>query len=232
MATVRAGALLACAAVTLSGCISTSADAPTGVSLAGSWKLDHAASDDPQKVLAKMREQADKIIQRQQADIAARGVPQPDIAGEAPPSDGSGPPPGAPGPGGPRHGDPLRHSPMAAIIRAMLARGDYLTVRQSPDQFVLDYGTSSRTFTPGAHSVVSAEGGVGDQNSGWHNGSYVIRIKPQNGPEATDVFALSPDGQHLLETLSIASSELPAEKIKRVYDRTTETAPRPTPSTE
>jgi hypothetical protein len=232
MATVRAGALLACAAVMLSGCISTSADAPAGVSLAGSWKLDHAASDDPQKVLAKMREQADKIIKRQQEDIAARGVPQPDIAGEAPPSDGSGPPLGAPGPGGPRHGDPLRHSPMAAIIRAMLARGDYLTIRQSPEEFVLDYGTSSRTFTPGAHSVVSAEGGVGDQNSGWHNKSYVIRIKPQNGPEATDVFALSADGHHLLETLSIASSELPAEKIKRVYDRTTETAPRQTPSTE
>jgi hypothetical protein len=238
MVTVRAGALLACTAIALAGCLGShfSADAPSGVSLAGRWKLDRAASDDPQKVLAKMREQANKIIKRQQAEMAARDVPQAEIAPEAPPADGGAPPPGGFGsggapPGGPRR-DPLRHSPMAAIIRVLIERGDYLTIRQSPGEFVLDFGTFSRSFTPGGHSVVSAEGGVGDQNSGWHHSAYVIRVKPQNGPEVTDVFSLSSDGQHLLETVSIASSELPSEEIKRVYNRTTETAPRQTPSIE
>jgi hypothetical protein len=121
---------------------------------------------------------------------------------------------------------------MAAIIHAMLERGDYLTIRQSPSEFVLDWGTSSRTFTPGGHSVVSAAGGVGDQNSGWSHKSYVIKIRPQNGPEVTDSFSLSADGANLLEKLSIASSELPAEQINRVYVRTTETAPRQTPTTD
>jgi hypothetical protein len=121
---------------------------------------------------------------------------------------------------------------MAAIIRTMIERGDYLTVRQSPTEFVLDYGTSRRSFTPGGHSVVSAEGGVGDQNSGWSGKSYVIHVKPQLGPEATETYSLSPDGDHLLETLAIPQAELPAVKIRRVYDRTTESAPRQLPTTE
>jgi hypothetical protein len=234
MATVRAGALLSCAAaVTLCGCISShfSADTPDGVSLAGSWKLNHAASDDPQQVLAKMREQAAKIIKRQQAEIAARtGTTAPDVMGDGPPPEGAAAPPV--GPGGPRRGDPLRHSPMAAIIHTMLERGDFLTVRQSPTEIVFDYGTSRRTFTPGLHSVVSAEGGVGDQNVGWSHKSFVIKVKPQNGPEVTESYALSVDGKQLLETLAIASSELPAEAIKRVYDPTSEAAPRQLPTTD
>jgi hypothetical protein len=236
MATVRAAALLACTvAATLCGCVGStfSADMPQGVSLAGSWKVNHAASDDPQKVLAKMREQATKIIKRQQAEVEARtGTVPPDVMGDAPAPAGTPPHPGGPGQGGPHHGDPLRRSPMAAVIRTMLERGDFLTVRQSTSEVVFDYGTSRRSFTPGLHSVVSAEGGVGDQNAGWHRKAFVIRVKPQNGPEVTESYSLSPDGQHLLETLSIASSELPAEEIKRVYDATSETAPRQLPTTE
>lgn len=236
MATVRAGALLACAAaVTLCGCMGShfSPETPAGVSLAGSWKLNHAASDDPQQVLAKMREQATKIIKRQQAEMAARtGVSPPDVMSDVPPAEGTPPPPGGPGQGGPRRGDPLRRSPMAATIHTMIERGDFLTVRQSPTEVVFDYGTSRRSFTPGQHSVVSAEGGVGDQNVGWYHKTFVIKVKPQNGPEVTESYALSPDGKHLLETLDIASSELPAEVIKRVYDPTSETAPRQLPTTD
>jgi hypothetical protein len=236
MATVRAGALLACAAaVALCGCGGStfSPETPAGVSLAGSWKLNHGASDDPQKVLAKMRDQATKIIRHQQAEIAARtGTLPPDVMGDAPATEGSPPPAAAPGQGGPRRGDPLRRSPMASVIRTMLERGDFLTVRQSPDEFVLDYGTSRRSFTPGLHSVVSAEGGVGDQSAGWHHKSFVIKVKPQNGPEVTETYALSADGKQLIETFAIASAELPAETLKRVYDPTSETAPRVLPTTD
>ena len=235
MAIVRAGALLACtAAAALCGCMgsSFSADTPQGVSLAGSWKLNHAASDDPQKVLAKMRDQANKIIKHQQEQVAARtGTVPPDVMGDAPPPEGAPPPAVVPGQGGPRR-DPLRRSPMAAIIRTMLERGDFLTVRQSPTEFVLDYGTSRRSFTPGLHSVVSAEGGVGDQNAGWHRKSFVIKVKPQNGPEVTESYSLSADGTQLIEILSIANAELPAEQLKRVYDPTSQTAPRQLPTTE
>lgn len=234
MATVRAEALLACAAaVALCGCVGAtlSPDAPGGVSLAGSWKLNHGASDDPQKVLAKMRDQATKIIRQQQAEIAARtGTLPPDVMGDAPAPEGTSPPAGAPA--GQRRGDPLRRSPMASVIRTMLERGDFLTVRQSPTEFVLDYGTSRRSFTPGLHSVVSAEGGVGDQTAGWHRKSFVIKVKPQNGPEVTESYSLSADGKQLIETFAVASAELPAETLKRVYDPTSETAPRQLPTIE
>jgi hypothetical protein len=235
MATVRAAALLAGAAVALGGCVGStfSADAPQGVSLAGSWKLNHGASDDPQKMLAKMRDQATKIIRHQQEEIAARtGTLPPDVMGDAPAPAGSPPPAAGQGPGGPRRGDPLRRSPMASVIRTMLERGDFLTVRQSPNEFVLDYGTSRRSFTPGLHSVVSAEGGVGDQTAGWHHKSFIIKVKPQNGPEVTETYALSADGKQLIETFAVASAELPAETLKRVYDPTSETAPRQLPTTD
>src|ERR1700694_516240 len=61
MPIVRAGRVLLCAAAatTLAGCAGSrlSPDAPAGVTLAGAWKLNRTASDDPQKVLERMRAQ-------------------------------------------------------------------------------------------------------------------------------------------------------------------------------
>src|SRR6516225_1423574 len=72
--------LLACAAAVLAGCAGgPDAQTPAGVSLAGVWKLDHAASDDPQPVIARMRAQALRIVARAAAaagmDEAPRGGP-------------------------------------------------------------------------------------------------------------------------------------------------------------
>jgi hypothetical protein len=220
MLLARAGALLGCAVASamLCGCFGprVSADTPAGVSLAGNWKLDPAASDDPHRVLDKMRAKAQQLINNANA---AAGRP-PDA-----------PPPGAAGADataarGPRR-DPLQHSQMAHIVQSLLERGDHLSVVQKPDEMVFDYGSSRRSFTPGAHSVVSAEGGVGDQNSGWNGRNYVITIKPQNGPEVIETYGLSADRAHLLETVHINQYELPfAVDVKRSYDRTTETGPR------
>ena len=234
MPIVRAlGALLCAAATALAGCaIGVNAEAPPGVNLAGNWKLDAAASDDPQKVLAQMRAEAYKIINR---------APPP----APPPLPRNGQPPPrtpqdqtayedsvySPGPGGQRV-DPLRHSPMAHMILAVVERGVFLTVRQGPGEFVLDYGTSQRSFTPGQHSVVSAEGGVGDQTSGWKNHEYVIEIKAQLGPTVTETLGLSDDGKHLVDKLHISSGELSAVHLTRVYDPTTEVAPRQMPNSD
>jgi hypothetical protein len=50
----------------------TSATPPGGLSLAGTWRLDPAASDDPQKILSHMRAEALKIINRNIAQAQAR----------------------------------------------------------------------------------------------------------------------------------------------------------------
>ena len=94
---------------------------------------------------------------------------------------------------------------------------------------MLDYGTTRRSFSPGSHSVVSAEGGVGDQTSGWNGREYVIVVRGQMGPDVTESYGLSEDGKHLVQKLHIGESELPAVTLTRVYDPTTEAAPRQLP---
>jgi hypothetical protein len=238
MPIVRAlGALLCAAATALAGCATgTHAEAPAGVNLAGNWKLDASASDDPQKVLAQMRAEAYKIINRgpqpTNPPLPRNGMPPRDTQARQQDQTVYEDPLNAPtGPGGQRP-DPLRHSPMAHIIQSSVERGDFLTVRQGPGEFVLDYGTSERSFTPGSQSVVSAEGGVGDQTSGWKDHEYVIEIKAQLGPTVVETLALSGDGKHLVDKLHISSGELPSVTLTRVYDPTTEVAPRQTPSND
>ena len=230
--------LIACAAAALAGCAgSPKAEAPVGISLAGVWKLNHAASDDPQQVIAKMRAQAQKIIARAAAragmEDSSRGGPG-GRGGAQPPDTNPALTPDEPSTGGrsARRPDPLQYSPMMRALSAVLARGDFLTVRQSSEQLVFDYGTTVRSFTPGAHSVVSAEMGVADQVSGWEGREYAIYIKAQLGPNIQDRYGLSADGQRLTEKLRIGPAELPAVALTRVYERTTETAPRAPPTTD
>jgi len=222
MLIARAAALLlgaSAVAVLCAGCAGerVSADTPPGVSLAGSWRLDAAASDDPQKILTTMREQAAKIISRNAAIQQARIA-----AGAAAPND-------VPEEHGPRR-DPLHHSQMAHVLQDVMARGEYLTIRQGPEEIVFDYGTSRHSYTPGAHSVVSSENGVADQKSGWHGRAYVIAVKPQMGPEITDSYALAADGKSITEKLHIASYELPAQTLTRVYQAAASPPPRQLPT--
>ena len=240
MPTVRGTRGLLCvAAALLCGCMGPRVEeaAPPGVNLAGTWKLDHAASDDPQKILDQMREEALKIMSHPPQPVMSipthpgrQGQGQGQAAAQNPDSDREAvlAQPATPGP----HFDPLKYSPMAHIIRNSVARGDFLTVRQGPGEFVLDYGGSRRTFTPGQHSVVSAEGGVGDQTSGWKGREYVIQVKGQQAPAVTEEYGLSPDGQQLVEKLHISSGELPAVTMTRVYRPTNESAPRQLPTSD
>jgi hypothetical protein len=230
--------LLACALAVLAGCAGgPKAETPVGVSLAGTWRVNRAASDDPQQVIAKMRAEALKIIARARAgqDETARGGRGGggggDAGGDANPAITPDEPPGGGGHGA-RRPDPLQYSPMMHALLAVLARGDFLIVRQSSEELVFDYGTTARSFTPGVRSVVSAEMGVADQISGWEGREYVINIKAQLGPNIQDRYGLSADGQRLIEKLRIGPAELPAVNLTRVYERTTETAPRAPPTTD
>jgi hypothetical protein len=240
MGKVHAWGPVSCAAAAaLAACaVEPKAEAPAGFTLAGHWKLDHAASDDPQKLIATMHEEAYREIARHNAAAAGGGQPAGGRggAGGVQTPDETGPFAGVTASGHSAHGaarpDPLRRSPMMHILTAALERGDFLTVRVSETQFVLDYGTSVRSFTPGEHSVVSAETGVADQVSGWKGHEYLIEDKAQLGPSVTERYSLSSDGQHLVERLRIGPAELPAVELKRVYDRTEETAPQAVPSTD
>lgn len=237
MPTVRAARLLVCvaAAAAAAGCAGPrlASEPPAGVNLAGAWKLDHTSSDDPQKLLEQMRAEAFKIINRRQAAPPPPPPQQAGMRGGARQEQDVTPeedPLFAAGPDG-RRPDPLKRSPMAQVIMAAAARGEILTVRQSPDELVLDYGTSRRSYTPGAHSVVSTETGVGDQTSGWKGREYVVDVKAQLGSTVTESYGLSPDGHELIDKLHISAAELPAVTLMRIYRPTAEAAPQQLPST-
>jgi hypothetical protein len=246
--TVYAALLLGVA--TLAGCIGTrlSPETPKGVQLQGVWRLNRAASDDPQKLIDKLKAEALKRIRR-----AMNAPPPLDQSGQQPGrrrgpggSGGSGASGGPVGNAGVTDqptqdemqaqmapgGDPLRNSPTMHELRTILQRSDYLTIRQSPDQVGLDYGTTARSYTPGAHSVVSSENGVADQSAGWSGKQFVVNIKPQLGPQVFEQYGLSPDGKQLIVTSRIGPFELSRVTLKRVYDATGAAVPNSRPSSD
>lgn len=237
---LRAVALLA--AGVLSGCLGSrlQPESQPGVHIAGIWKLNRAASDDPQKIITALRTEAEKKIRR-----AMNAGPPPTVysggggqdqgqgrrrggAAGSPAEPDDMMPPQGPGPG--FGGDPLRNSPTMHALRDVLNRGDYLTIRQSPDQVSFDYGNFSRSYTPGGRSVVSSETGVADQTSGWNAREYVINIKPQLGPAIVEEYGLSPDGKHLIVKTQIGPFELQRVNLTRVYDVATAVVPNSGPS--
>ncbi len=208
------------------------------VDMSGNWALDRTLSEDPKPVIEKLRP---KPVKR-------RWDMNPDEAGdESGPPEGGGQQ-GGPGGGGGRsrrgggqqapqmmyrnNNDAFTHSSVLKALTADLARADNLTIRQSADRFALDYGSTVRSFTPGAVSVVSAAWGVADQSSGWKGKSFVIHVKPQTGVASVETFTLADDGMHLMEELQLGGGEFPSVKLKRVYDRTEHPVQRAVPMTD
>ena len=224
--------------LTLAGCIGShlAPETPKGVELQGVWRLNRAASDDPQKVIDKLKAEAQKKLNRAMnapPPMENQGGPQQrrrGPVGNAGVSDQPTPDElrAQQGPGM----DPLRNSPTMHELRAILQRSDYLTIRQSPDQVGFDYGITVRSYTPGGHSVVSSENGVADQTAGWTGKQFEINIKPQLGPQVLEDYELSADGKQLIVTSRIGPFELSRVLLKRVYDATGAVVPNSRPSND
>lgn len=231
---VCAATLLLAAALT--GCIGArlSPESPKGVQLQGVWRLNRTASDDPQKIIDRLKAEALKKLRRalnapppSSVDVPGRRrgpVGNAGVTGDATPEELQA----QQGPGV----DPLRNSPTMHEFRTILQRSDYLTIRQSPDQVGFDYGTTVRSYTPGGHSVVSSENGVADQKAGWSGKQFVINIKPQLGPQVAEEYELSPDGKQLIVKSHIGPFELSKVNFTRVYDATGAVVPNSRPSND
>jgi hypothetical protein len=248
MPTPRAPQSLLCVALlmmlTLSGCMGAGLKADTGhvPQLQGVWRLNRTASEDPQKIIDKLKAEAEKKLRRAMNAPPSFSESGPGAGGrgrggrggaggqqqQSPDDIQAEPPPGPVGPGG----DPLRNSPTMHELRAILQRSDYLTIKQSPEQVSFDYGTTVRSYTPGDKSVVSSENGVADQTSGWNDKKYEIRIKPQLGPRVVEEYSLSPDGKQLIVKATIGPFELSKVELTRVYDVTGQAVPNSAPSND
>lgn len=220
------------AAAGTGGCASVSSldpASPKAIDLSGNWVLNRQASDDPQKILDKLRPKA----------TARRDPSMIDDSD----SDSDGGQQGSNGPRGRRsqqipvqqlyrNNQFITHTQVMRALSVDVLRADQVTVRQTPGQMTFDYGTTARSFTPGAKSVVSASWGVADQSSGWKGKEFVIEIKPQTGVRSIETFSLSPDGKHLIEQLHLGGGDYPRVELKRVYDHTDNPLPRALPTND
>jgi hypothetical protein len=217
--------LLAMAWALVAGCSTVgSYDSGTGpgVSFAGTWRLNAAQSDDPRKVLAKLRPKRSSSAQPGVGSgRRRRGPPQQSQQPDVPllPDEAS-------------DGPQLR-SAFSLVPNSDLLRNEVLGIKQLPDAFVLDYGTSVRRLTPGQHSVVSVPGGVGDQSTGWKGKDYVVEVRSQLGVEMQETYSLSDkNGRQLIVRIHITGSVLPTINLTRVYDPAGSETPRALPSIE
>jgi hypothetical protein len=215
---LRLGALLLAAAM-LYGCGSTplDTDTPAGVNLAGTWKLDARASQDPQAMIDRIQRDAMKRMRR-------RGPPlgplddDPDDAGDDGP-ERSGPP-GA-GQDRQRAHRGFMRRPSYEVALGQQLHVDGITIEQSATRLVFIRGDWRRSFTPGSQSVVSVADGVADQRSGWSGRDYVIEVKPQVGPHVIERYGLSADNRQLVERFTLTDEGLPRLEFTRVYERGT-----------
>jgi hypothetical protein len=132
---------------------------PSGVNLAGTWKLDRALSDDPEKIYGKILKQRAERYAEQTGAPPPRGGANPDAADPNNPLSAEAQ---AATIIGASHLDPFDMGVFGTI-----PRGDVITIRQRPDEMYMSDGTTNRSFTPGVKSVVSVPEGVADQHSGW-----------------------------------------------------------------
>jgi hypothetical protein len=238
--------VMACLALSSCGSVSRfDPDPSKAVDLSGNWVLDRAASDDLKPVFDKLRPRP--------AGRRGEGPPDDGTGDDTGPGgggqQGGGQSGGGPPGGGRRsrrggggqsqpelayrnNNDAYTHATVIRMLQADVARADNLTIRQSPERFSLDYGSTVRSFTPGSVSVVSASWGVADQSAGWKGKDFVIHVKPQTGVASMEKFSLSEDGKRLTEELNLGGGDFPSVKLKRVYDHTDSLPSRAVPMSD
>ncbi len=239
---------VALAGAALQGCTGTPLEpaTPAGVDLAGTWKLDAQASQNPQAMI-------DAIEREQQKHMRRRGPPRgplddlddaidDDPEPTAPPGrgtggggqGGSGRHAGAPPGAGQNQNAGATHRrftrrPSYEVALGPQLHADGLTIEQSATRLMFARGDWRRTFTPGGQSVVSVAEGVADQRSGWSGREYVIEVKPQVGPRVIERYGLSQDNRQLVEKFTLTEEGLPKLEFTRIYVRGTP-APRGLPT--
>ena len=229
---LRVALLIAAQLLVLEGCggvASLDPDAPAGVNFGGTWRLNPAASDDPRKVLERLRPQ------RQTASNTSGATNRSGRRRRGSQDPAQGPSQGVPQtPDDSSTGDlAMPRSAFSLVPNSDLLRNEVLAIKQRPDAFVLDYGTSVRRLTPGARSVVSVPTGVADQSTGWKGKDYVVDIRSQIGLNMTERYSLSDkNGKQLIVTVHLSGSGFPSVNLTRVYDPAGAELPRSFPTND
>jgi hypothetical protein len=223
-------ALLLLAAAALCGCGGTgrlAPETPPGANLAGTWKLNRQASDDPQAMLEQIQRKLMKQMRSRAYDENDGEFPSDDNPDESGPATQTG---SRQRGGGQRSAGVERGTGDHGVRNGFMRRSSYaqalgpqlnsdsLTIEQTPTRLVFTRGDWRRSFTPGGQSVVSVADGVADQHSGWSGRDYVIEVKPQVGPRVIERYGLSADNRQLVEKMTLTEDGLPKLEFTRVYE--------------
>jgi hypothetical protein len=197
----------------LSGCSAAgrlASDTPRGIDLSGTWRLNRSASDDPRKIMERLRNRREPAPPR-----SADGTYDPD--------DGSAKDDRGRGPDNRSSGRDARERGVPGDFLVDVAQGrGLLRIEQRPTVLVIEYGVRVRRFTPGGSSVVSVASGVADQRAGWNGGEFVIETSGRDRPTIVERFSLSADRSQLVVDVKISGSgHMPSLNLKRVYDSAT-----------
>ncbi len=185
-----------------------------GVSLAGDWTLNVALSDDPERMLAERLEKERQRFERLRREVEMSrppGAPS-DIDVDAPPPN--------------RPAQRPWQKQREENFRRMLGITKTLEIRQTGAVVEITSAVESRRVTAGSHTQVSMpEGQLADSDVGWDGEWFVIERRVRKGPRVVEKFRLLKTGQ--LEYLMNWSgdTELSGIKARRVFDRTTTSAP-------
>ncbi len=233
---LAAAALIAAALLTGCASMGLSSEPPPGERLAGDWRLDGARSDDLGKAVTQLRAQAAKARRddaggQQQGSAGQSGHGRKGHGAGGQQSGQAGPDESSQGLDSGGLGVGVGLAPRASPVDELMSsvpRGDYLTIKVSPNAFTVLSGDSSDEYTPGLESEISAEQGEAQQISGWKEADYVIDTKPQWGAEIIQTYALTKDGR-LMVTVRLTGGRTKLT-FTRVYDRTTRVAPLAPPT--
>ena len=212
---IRCALALSIALLVVAACSSAgklSENSAKGASLAGTWKLNRAASDDLRALLEKMHSARPPRETRSDDDLDAADLPadgrhRDGATGENGRNGGAR---------GMRRGGGMGFEELLGDIGP---GRNVLRIEQRSTEIVLDNGVRLRRLTPGGHSVVSEPNGVADQRAGWNGGAFIIRTSGRNRPTIVERYALSADRHQLFVNVKITGNgNMPNIELKRVYD--------------
>jgi hypothetical protein len=187
--------------------------------LSGTWKLNTAASDDPQQLLDERleKERAQRARWRRQEDLMR---PR-----EAPPTLESSQEQPAP-----------RRRPWQQRrydnLRKMLAISDTLTIRQAGTAVEIVSAVEARRVEAGSRTQVSMpEGELADSRVGWDGEWFVIERIVRKGPRSVEKYrVVRKTGQLEYRMAWSGDTELAGLKVTRFFERVAAAAAAPDPA--
>ncbi|MGH8174930.1 MAG: hypothetical protein ACREV5_01550 [Steroidobacter sp.] len=184
-----------------------------GADLSGTWLLNEALSEDPEKKLEERLEEERRRYERQRRDEDRSRPP-----GAPPRIDIDAPPPDRPGR---RPWQKQRDE----NFRKMLGLTKMLVIRQRGASVEITSAVEARRLTAGSRTQVSMpEGHVADSTVGWDGEWFVIERKVRGGPRVIEKFRLLRTGQLEYTMAWSGDTELARIKARRVFDRAPEQA--------